>query len=76
MNVKQAELFYKDEKSDKVYRVQLVKIGDTFTVDFQFGRRGSELQTGRKIETKDAAEAEKAYGKVLKEKSAKGYREA
>ena len=76
MILKHESLFYKDGKSDKVYNIQLVSDGSVFTVDFQFGRAGSELQTGRKIETGNAAEAEKAYLKVLKEKTAKGYREA
>lgn len=72
-----SSLFYKDGSSDKEYHVQIVEQGDGFIVPFQYGRRGSTLQTGVKT-TKPVSEAEavKIYNKLVKEKTGKGYVEA
>ncbi|MEL6987677.1 MAG: hypothetical protein AAGK97_07570, partial [Bacteroidota bacterium] len=47
--VKQQKLHYRDEKSDKVYEVELYHIqGNEFIVNFRYGRRGSTLKEGTK----------------------------
>ena len=72
----QVSLYFKSGSSDKEYHTQLVKKGNAYIVDFQFGRRGSTLQTGTK--TPDAVsleEATKIYTKLVKSKLAKGYSE-
>lgn len=72
----QKSLFYKEGSSDKVYHAQLVeKDGGEFAVNFQYGRRGSTLTTGTKIETADKAKAEKEFDKLIKSKTSKGYTE-
>jgi len=69
-----ALLFYREGKSDKVYHVQLEKEGSGWSVNFQFGRRGSTLNCGQKTSSPVSYdEAEKIYNKVVNEKLAKGY---
>jgi bifunctional non-homologous end joining protein LigD len=41
-------LHYRDLRSDKVYHVQLDRADGGYVVNFQFGRRGSSLQSGTK----------------------------
>ena len=67
---------YQDDKSDKVYLLQLNEESGTYRVDFQFGRRGSTLNTGTKVQDVDLATAQKAYNKIKAEKVKKGYQEA
>lgn len=71
----QKSLFFKDGSSDKEYHVQIVPTEDhRFVVNFQYGRRGSALQTGTKTPTSVLqAEAEKIFIKLVNEKIRKGY---
>jgi len=39
--MKSVSLSYRDDRSDKVYRVELVPSGEGFVVNFAYGRRGS-----------------------------------
>jgi bifunctional non-homologous end joining protein LigD len=41
-------LCYRDGRSDKVYQAQLERAEAGYVVNFQFGRRGSSLQSGTK----------------------------
>ena len=41
-------LYYREGNSDKVYQVQFDRIDGGYVVNFQFGRRGSTLQSGTK----------------------------
>jgi bifunctional non-homologous end joining protein LigD len=69
-------LYYREGNSDKVYHVQLVEREGGCVVNFQYGRRGSTLQTGTKIATPVTRyEAEKTFAKLVAEKKAKGYTE-
>lgn len=68
-------LFYKDDKSDKVYQARLEQQGKGWTVGFSYGRRGSTLTTGTKCVDVPYEKAKKAYEKVITEKKAKGYTE-
>lgn len=72
----QTTLFYKDDRSDKVYQAEVAERGGGFIVRFAFGRRGGPLTPGVKTAepvSRDAAE--KIYGKLIAEKKAKGYTE-
>jgi bifunctional non-homologous end joining protein LigD len=74
MSVQQTSLYYRDGGSDKVYHAQIEKADGGFVVNFQYGRRGSTLQTGTKTATPvDEDKAQKVYLKLIAEKTAKGY---
>lgn len=67
-------LFYKQAKSDKVYKASLEKHDDLYIVNFAYGRRGATLRTGTKTQSPVAYEkAKKIYDKLVRSKSAKGY---
>jgi bifunctional non-homologous end joining protein LigD len=67
-------LYYKAGSSDKVYQASLDPKRAGFIVNFAFGRRGSTMQAGTKTPSPVAYEvARKIYGKLVAEKTAKGY---
>jgi bifunctional non-homologous end joining protein LigD len=69
-------LYYRDTRSDKVYQVQLDRADGGYVVNFQFGRRGSSLQSGTK--TPQPLPYEKAfhiYDRLVAEKVGRGYTE-
>jgi len=70
-------LYFREASSDKVYHAQIVPAGlDLYSVNFQYGRRGSTLQTGTKTAAPVAlAQARKIFDKLVAEKRAKGYTE-
>lgn len=71
-----SSLFYKEGSSDKEYHAQVKKEGDGYLVEFQYGRRGSTLQTGSKTPKPVTLEKAKAiFDKLVTEKKAKGYTE-
>ncbi|NEQ41387.1 MAG: hypothetical protein F6K40_36425 [Okeania sp. SIO3I5] len=52
MFTKKASLHYKDEKSDKVYEVEIVYLAwEKYQVNFAYGKTGSKLKTGTKTNT-------------------------
>lgn len=62
--------------SDKEYHMQLVDNGNgSHTVNVQWGRRGSTLQTGTKVDGVDLEKAKKTFTKILTEKVGKGYKQ-
>lgn len=72
--VRQTKLHFREGNSDKVYEVDLCEIGSQFSVNFRYGKRGTELKEG----TKTAApvsreEADKIFQKLVDEKTRKGY---
>jgi bifunctional non-homologous end joining protein LigD len=71
-------LYYRSGSSDKVYHVQLVPAeGGLFKVEFQYGRRGSTLQSGTKTSLPVSYDrARSIYDKLVAEKKGKGYTEA
>lgn len=77
MNIVESKnLAYKDATSDKVYHAFLVKEVDGYSVNFEFGKRDTKLQSGTKTPTAvDEASARKIFDKIVKEKLAKGYYE-
>ena len=70
-------LYFREGSSDKVYHAQIVPNGDNlYSVNFQYGRRGSTLQTGSKTAAPvTLAEARKIFDRLVTEKRAKGYTE-
>lgn len=74
MKTESITLYFKQGKSDKVYKASLEEINGKYLVNFAFGRNGSTLKTGTKTQIPIAYEkAKKIYDKLVKEKSAKGY---
>lgn len=70
-------LYCREGSADKEYQLRMENSGEGFTVNFAFGRRGSNLKQGTKTQTPVAFEAaQKIYDKLLKEKTAKGYTQA
>ena len=67
-------LYYNEGRSDKVYRVQMEQTEGGFIVNFQFGRRGSTLQSGTKTPAPVPYEkAKNIYDRLVAEKKGKGY---
>lgn len=67
-------LYYAQGGSDKEYHIQIQPAGDRYTVNFQYGRRGSSLTAGTKTPTPVPLDmAQKIYNKLAAEKTAKGY---
>lgn len=72
--MRNVSLYFKSGNSDKVYHVQLEKTGNNYVVNFQYGRRGSALQSGTKTsEPVSLEQATKIYNKLVAEKKGKGY---
>ena len=68
-------LWFKEGSSDKIYKVAIEKAGNSYAVNFSFGRRGSTLNTGTKTQTPvSLEEATKIYDKLVLSKTAKGYK--
>jgi len=80
-SVESISLTYQDEKSDKFYEIAIngdgvVGADGKYTVDFRYGRTGTDGQTGTKTkEPVSYDEAKAAYDKVVKSKMKKGYTE-
>lgn len=71
---RQVFLQFQEGNSDKVYHLSLVREGDLYQVYFEYGRRGTQLQTGFKTPNPLSLEAaEKAFNALLNEKTKKGY---
>jgi bifunctional non-homologous end joining protein LigD len=70
-------LYFREGSSDKFYHAQIAPDGnDLYSVNFQYGRRGSTLQTGTETAAPVAlAQARKIFDKLVAEKRAKGYTE-
>src|ERR1035438_615554 len=68
-----ASLFYCEGNSDKVYSIQLTESEAGWSVAAQWGRRGSTLQAGSKIERAGYDDAKRIFDKTLSEKAGKGY---
>ena len=70
----QVTLYYREGSSDKVYQAALEPAGESFVVNFAYGRRGSTLATGTKTSSPvDYDTAKKIFTKLVNEKKAKGY---
>ena len=72
--MEQTTLYYRQGSSDKVYQASVVPQDGGYVVQFAYGRRGTTLQTGTKTQNPvSLEEAQGIYGKLIAEKTAKGY---
>ena len=74
--MRRVSLFYRDDRSDKVYSVGIHPAGTGFEVIAEYGRRGGTMQTDKKTAGPVLLETAQAlFDKLVREKTAKGYRE-
>ncbi|NJR26650.1 MAG: WGR domain-containing protein, partial [Richelia sp. CSU_2_1] len=75
--IKRTALYFQEDRSDKVYEVDLCQVGENlYSVNFRYGRRGANLKEGTKTDTAvPLTQAEKIFDKLVAEKVKKGYRE-
>lgn len=74
--VRAIKLFFQEGSSDKVYNATLLDEGEgLYSVEVEWGRRGAKLSRGKKAVKVTLAAAEKAYAKLVREKTSKGYEE-
>lgn len=73
--MKTTTLYCTQGGSDKVYRIEPQQQGTGWLICFAYGRRGSTLTTGTKTPSPvDEATAKRIHDRLLREKTAKGYR--
>ena len=74
--MKQTTLYFTNGSSDKIYQANISEADEGYTVNFQYGRRGSTLKNGTKTATPvDKEKALKLFEKLVASKKAKGYTE-
>ncbi|NES77232.1 MULTISPECIES: WGR domain-containing protein [Okeania] len=75
MSIKKASLRYQDEKSDKVYEVEIVYHGwNKYQVNFSYGRTGRKLKSDTKTKTPVSLnEAETIFDELVNYKQKRGY---
>jgi bifunctional non-homologous end joining protein LigD len=73
--VRSIQLFFQEGTSDKVYNAAIVEEGGRYTLEVEWGRRGVALSKGKKAVKTSLAECQKAFDKVVREKTTKGYQE-
>src|SRR5712692_1982469 len=73
MQTERAELYFRQGSSDKVYHLQLENVDSKWSVQAQWGRRGSALQSDVKANGVPYEEAMRVYDRILREKTGKGY---
>jgi bifunctional non-homologous end joining protein LigD len=74
--MRSATLHYREGSRDKVYQAAIEPRNNLFVVTFAYGRRGTTLQTGIKTQTPvDLPTAEQVFDKLVREKTAKGYKQ-
>jgi bifunctional non-homologous end joining protein LigD len=73
MQTEKTELYFRQGSSDKVYHLQLENVQDQWSVQAQWGRRGSALQSDVKVDSTTYEEAKRVYDRILREKTGKGY---
>lgn len=73
MATRRVEMRFQDGHSDKVYNLEFQDHGALFSVYFEYGRRGSTMNTGFKTANVSHTAAQKAFDKILHEKTGKGY---
>jgi len=66
-------LVYRDGVSNKFYDISIVEQGGVFDVPFQFGRVGTDGQSGYKVQGVAMEDARKGFDKAVREKMRKGY---
>ena len=75
--MEQITLYFREGPSDKVYQACIVSKDSGYMVSFAYGRRGTTLNAGTKTpEPVSYDNAKAVYDKLVREKMAKGYRQA
>ncbi len=74
MQTETIELYFQQGSSDKVYHLQLESVEEQWSVNAQWGRRGSALQSDTKVGSVAYDEAKRVYDRIIREKTGKGYR--
>jgi bifunctional non-homologous end joining protein LigD len=74
MQTETIELYFQQGSSDKVYHLQLESVEERWSVNAQWGRRGSALQSDTKVSSVAYEEAKRVYDRIVREKTGKGYR--
>jgi bifunctional non-homologous end joining protein LigD len=76
ISITSTSLHFREGNSDKEYHAAVEPEGEGYIVTFAYGRRGGNLTTGRKTQNiVTLAEANAIHAKLIREKTAKGYRE-
>jgi bifunctional non-homologous end joining protein LigD len=73
MQTETIELYFQQGSSDKVYHLQLESVEEQWSVNAQWGRRGSALQSDTKVSSVAYEEAKHVYDRIIREKTGKGY---
>ncbi len=74
--VRTVKLFFQEGSSDKVYHATLLdEGGGAYSVEVEWGRRGSPLNRGKKAVKVTLASAEKTLARLVHDKTTKGYEE-
>lgn len=74
--IQSTSLYFHEGNSDKEYHTAIEPSGEGYIVTFAYGRRGNTLTTGTKTPTiVTLAQATAIHAKLIREKSAKGYRQ-
>ncbi len=72
--VESVRLFFQEGTSDKVYEAKIVEDSDgVYSVLVAWGRRNAKLNQGKKANSVSLAQAKKAYDRVVRQKTNKGY---
>jgi bifunctional non-homologous end joining protein LigD len=66
-------MYFRQGGSDKVYHLELENAEEKWSVQAQWGRRGSALQSDVKVSDSTYEEAKRVYDRILREKTGKGY---
>jgi len=72
--VESVRLFFQEGTSDKVYEASIVEDSEgVYSVLVAWGRRNANLNQGKKANGVSLADAKKAYDRVVRQKTKKGY---
>lgn len=74
--IEQADLYFQEGSSDKVYHTRIEADGSGCSVFFSYGRRGGNMTEGYKVQDVPEEVARKEYDKLVNSKLKKGYRRA
>jgi bifunctional non-homologous end joining protein LigD len=75
--IQSTSLYFREGNSDKEYHAAIEPEGEGYIVTFAYGRRGSNLSTGTKTpHIVTLEQATTIHAKLIREKSAKGYRQS
>jgi bifunctional non-homologous end joining protein LigD len=72
--IEQADLYFQEGNSDKVYHARLEQSSNGCSVFFSYGRRGGNMTEGYKAQDVPEEVARKEYDKLVNSKLKKGYK--